>query len=88
MIGNTSLAVDTVGCGCAPLGNLYRAIADEDAAVLIGAAWRDGFRYFGTARHYEQGLSQRRLGDALRGHYDCRGAPASVPRATAQEPAR
>lgn len=66
-IGGTALAIDTLGFGCAPLGNLYQAISDEDAAVLLGEAWREGFRYFDTAPHYGQGLSERRLGDALRG---------------------
>lgn len=69
LIGGTALAVDTLGFGCAPLGNLYRAISDEDAAVLLGEAWREGFRYFDTAPHYGQGLSERRLGDALRGDH-------------------
>lgn len=61
LIGGTALAIDTLGFGCAPLGNLHH-IADEDAAVLLGEAWREGFRYFDTAPHYGQGLSERRLG--------------------------
>lgn len=65
-IGNTRLAVDTLGFGCAPLGNLYRSIPDDDAAGLLRTAWEEGFRYFDTAPHYGQGLSERRLGDALR----------------------
>ena len=65
-IGKTKLAVDVLGFGCAPLGNLYRAISDDDAAGLLQSAWREGFRYFDTAPHYGQGLSERRLGDALR----------------------
>lgn len=69
-IGNTTLAVDTLGFGCAPLGNLFRAISDDDAVALLDTAWREGFRYFDTAPHYGQGLSERRLGDALRGRDD------------------
>ena len=65
-IGKTKLAVDVLGFGCAPLGNLYRAISDDDAAGLLQSAWQEGFRYFDTAPHYGQGLSERRLGDALR----------------------
>ncbi len=65
-IGRTRLAIDRLGFGGAPLGNLYHAIADDDAEVLIDAAWEAGFRYFDTAPHYGQGLSERRLGDALR----------------------
>jgi D-threo-aldose 1-dehydrogenase len=68
-IGNTRLTVDTLGFGCAPLGNLYRSIPDDDAAELLQTAWQEGFRYFDTAPHYGQGLSERRLGDALRSQH-------------------
>ena len=65
--GTTSLAIPTLGFGCAPLGNLYRPIDDQDSAGLLDAAWQAGFRYYDTAPHYGQGLSERRVGDALRG---------------------
>jgi D-threo-aldose 1-dehydrogenase len=65
-IGKTSLQVDTLGFGCAPLGNLYHAISDDDAKAILTAAWQAGFRYFDTAPHYGQGLSERRTGDLLR----------------------
>lgn len=53
--------------GCAQLGNLYRAIGDEQAHVTVDAAWNVGIRYFDTAPHYGLGLSERRLGEALAG---------------------
>ncbi|MFI7678196.1 aldo/keto reductase [Actinophytocola sp. NPDC049390] len=56
----------TVGLGCAQLGNLYRAMTDETAAAIVDAAWLTGVRYFDTAPHYGLGLSERRLGEALR----------------------
>jgi len=56
-VGNTSIAVDPLGFGCAPLGNLYHAVADRDAARILDAAWSRGFRYFDTAPHCGQGLS-------------------------------
>jgi D-threo-aldose 1-dehydrogenase len=65
-IGNTALHVDTLGFGCAPLGNLYQAISDDDAKTILSAAWQAGFRHFDTAPHYGQGLSERRTGDLLR----------------------
>jgi D-threo-aldose 1-dehydrogenase len=65
-IGTTRLAVDVLGFGCAPLGNLYHAIGNDVADELLRTAWAEGFRYFDTAPHYGQGLSERRLGDALR----------------------
>lgn len=67
-VGNTALALETLGFGCAPLGNLYRELSEGDAAALLNAAWAAGFRHYDTAPHYGQGLSERRLGDLLRGH--------------------
>jgi len=59
--------------GCAQLGNLYRAITDEQAHATVEAAWAQDIRYFDTAPHYGLGLSERRLGAALarrpRGEY-------------------
>lgn len=65
-IGKTALHVDTLGFGCAPLGNLYQEIKDEDARAILTSAWQAGFRHFDTAPHYGQGLSERRTGDLLR----------------------
>lgn len=65
-VGKTELEVDTLGFGCASLGNLYREVPDDDARELLELAWHNEFRYFDTAPHYGQGLSERRLGDALR----------------------
>lgn len=55
-----------VGLGCAPIGNLYHEIADAEAEATIDMAWQVGMRYFDTAPLYGLGLSERRLGDALR----------------------
>ena len=56
-----------LGLGGAPLGNLFEAVADADAQAVVEAAWASGCRSFDTAPHYGHGLSERRLGDALRG---------------------
>jgi D-threo-aldose 1-dehydrogenase len=69
-IGKTELAIDALGFGCASLGNLYHAVSDEEASDILSTAWANGFRYFDTAPHYGQGLSERRVGDALRGSSD------------------
>jgi D-threo-aldose 1-dehydrogenase len=55
-----------LGLGGAPLGNLFARVDDADASALLGAAWADGCRSFDTAPHYGHGLSERRIGDALR----------------------
>ncbi|WP_432827488.1 aldo/keto reductase [Dactylosporangium sp. CA-092794] len=54
------------GLGCAQLGNLYAERSDADARAIVDAAWDEGIRYFDTAPHYGLGLSERRLGAALR----------------------
>lgn len=52
--------------GAANVGNLYRALTDEEADSALEAAWDAGIRYFDTAPHYGLGLSERRLGAFLR----------------------
>jgi D-threo-aldose 1-dehydrogenase len=66
-LGRTGLTVTTVGFGGSSIGNLGRAVDDETAAQAVEAAWNGGIRYFDTAPHYGLGLSERRLGQALKG---------------------
>lgn len=65
-LGRTDVRVTELGFGAAALGNLYAPVADEDARAAVDAAWDAGVRYFDTAPHYGLGLSERRLGAALR----------------------
>ena len=58
-------ALGTLGFGAGSIGNLYRAIDDDDAADAVRAAWVAGLRHFDTAPHYGFGLSEKRLGAAL-----------------------
>ncbi|SFW91426.1 aldo/keto reductase [Amycolatopsis australiensis] len=60
------LSLSPLGLGCAQLGNLYHAISDETADATVRRAWDEGVRYFDTAPHYGLGLSETRLGAALR----------------------
>ena len=57
-----------LGLGGAPLGNLFAPLDDGQAAAVVAAAQRDGCRCFDTAPHYGNGLSEHRLGQALRAH--------------------
>jgi D-threo-aldose 1-dehydrogenase len=57
-----------LGLGGAPLGNLFAPVPDAEAGALLDAAWTSGCRSFDTAPHYGHGLSERRIGDALRAH--------------------
>ncbi|MFF7738397.1 aldo/keto reductase [Streptomyces sp. NPDC007984] len=65
-IRNTPVKVTELGFGAAALGNLYRVTSPQDAQAAVEAAWAAGIRYFDTAPHYGLGLSERRLGAALR----------------------
>ncbi|MFD8214404.1 aldo/keto reductase [Streptomyces sp. NPDC059697] len=65
-IQNTPVAVTELGFGASVIGNLYRVTPAGDAAAAVDAAWDAGIRYFDTAPHYGLGLSEQRLGAALR----------------------
>ena len=55
-----------LGCGGAPLGNLFDAVTDDEADAVLAAAWDEGVRHFDTAPSYGFGLSEHRMGRALR----------------------
>jgi len=55
-----------LGFGSAPLGNLYRAISNEQAHLTLREAWTQGVRYFDTAPLYGLGLAETRMGAFLR----------------------
>jgi D-threo-aldose 1-dehydrogenase len=65
-LGNGGLKLTELGFGTAPIGNLYRAISDEDARATLDTAWDGGVRYFDTAPLYGLGLSETRLNPFLR----------------------
>ncbi|WP_374194936.1 aldo/keto reductase [Streptomyces scabiei] len=65
-ITNTSVELTELGFGASVIGNLYRVTPVEDASAAIETAWDAGIRYFDTAPHYGLGLSELRLGAALR----------------------
>jgi D-threo-aldose 1-dehydrogenase len=56
------------GFGAAPLGNMFRALSEEEGAQTIETAWNRGIRFYDTAPLYGAGLSESRLGAALAGH--------------------
>lgn len=63
----TRLHGNALGFGGAPLGNLFRPVAEDEAITLVRHAHAAGVRYFDTAPHYGNGLSEIRIGKALRG---------------------
>ncbi len=58
-------AIDRLGLGCAPLGNLFASVSEADAVATVDAAWSEGIRCFDTAPLYGHGESERRLGASL-----------------------
>ncbi|MFI6488697.1 aldo/keto reductase [Streptomyces sp. NPDC050564] len=65
-LGRSGVEVSELSFGAAGIGNLFTAVSDEQAYEALDAAWAGGIRYFDTAPHYGIGLSERRLGAALR----------------------
>lgn len=65
-IGKTQLAVSELGFGAASLGNLYKAVSNDEAQSTLNTAIKSGINLFDTAPRYGLGLSERRVGDALR----------------------
>ncbi|GAA4088276.1 aldo/keto reductase [Actinomadura miaoliensis] len=56
---------DRIGFGTAPLGNMFRAVPDDQARATVQAAWDAGIRYFDTGPLYGAGLAELRLGEVL-----------------------
>ncbi len=56
-----------LGFGAAPLGNMFRAIPEDEALATVEAAWNDGIRFFDNAPFYGAGLAEIRMGEALQG---------------------
>ncbi|MFG3023317.1 aldo/keto reductase [Streptomyces sp. NPDC048254] len=68
-LGRSGVQIGPLGLGAAVIGNLYTEVSDQQAHDTVTTAWQRGIRYFDTAPHYGLGLSERRLGEALR-EYD------------------
>jgi D-threo-aldose 1-dehydrogenase len=60
------LELTELGFGAAAMGNLYAPVSDAAARETLDAAIGAGFGYFDTAPYYGFGLSERRVGDAVR----------------------
>jgi D-threo-aldose 1-dehydrogenase len=68
VLGHSGVRVTGLSFGAAAIGNLYTPVDDDVARLAVQAAWQAGIRSFDTAPHYGLGLSERRLGAALRGY--------------------
>ncbi|MFF4749352.1 aldo/keto reductase [Streptomyces sp. NPDC002514] len=61
----THLLPGPLGFGTAPLGNMFRAIPEDEVQATLQAAWDQGIRYYDTAPFYGAGLAEIRLGEML-----------------------
>ncbi|MEV2247963.1 aldo/keto reductase [Streptomyces sp. NPDC049970] len=65
-LGRSAVEITELAFGAAAIGNLFTRVDPGQAAAAVDAAWDEGIRYFDTAPHYGLGLSEHRLGEALR----------------------
>ena len=65
-LGRSAVSVTPLGLGGAGIGNLFRKISDEHAQDVIRAALDADVELIDTAPYYGFGLSERRIGAALR----------------------
>lgn len=77
--GNTSLEVPAVAMGCAPLGDMPEAfgygVPEDEAIATVKAALASPFDYIDTAALYGDGVSEKRVGMALK---ELGGLPAGA----------
>lgn len=68
--GNTTLEVPSVAMGCAPLGDIkdtfLYSVPENEAIATVKAALASPFDYIDTAALYGDGVSERRVGQALK----------------------
>ena len=62
----SGLTFTALGFGGAPIGNFNGVFSDDSALEMVTQSWDQGVRYFDTAPGYGNGLSEHRLGNALR----------------------
>lgn len=66
LLGRSRLPVSTLGFGGAPLGDLYAHLDEATAVATVEAAITGGVTLFDTSPLYGHGLSEHRIGAALR----------------------
>ena len=66
-LGQGGIVTSSLSFGGAVIGNLFRAVSDEEADQALSVSYEAGIRYFDTAPHYGLGLSEERIGRFLSG---------------------
>jgi D-threo-aldose 1-dehydrogenase len=67
-LGRSQVEVTELGFGGASIGELFVRVSEAEAQATLAAAWDAGVRYYDTAPWYGRGLSELRIGAALRDH--------------------
>jgi D-threo-aldose 1-dehydrogenase len=67
-LGRSGISIPILGIGCSDFGNRARRLPPRQVDDAIASAMAHDIRYFDTAPYYGFGLSERRVGDALRGY--------------------
>jgi D-threo-aldose 1-dehydrogenase len=62
----SGLTFTAFGFGGAPIGNFNGVFTDDEALDMVSQSWQQGVRFFDTAPGYGNGLSEYRLGQAVR----------------------
>lgn len=65
-LGRSGLSVPALGFGGAPLGDLYALLDEDEAQGTVLAALKGGMTLLDTSPLYGHGLSEHRIGAALR----------------------
>ena len=65
-LGRSGLMVSEIGFGAAPIGDLYGLLDDEAAIAAVVAAVEAGMTLIDTSPLYGHGLSEHRIGTAIR----------------------
>jgi D-threo-aldose 1-dehydrogenase len=65
-VSKNGLKITTIGLGGTGLGNMYRTVDTDAALSTVKAAYDSGIRYFDTAPVYGYGVSETRLGQAIK----------------------
>lgn len=66
-LGRTDIEVSEIGLGCQSLGGGLFYRSKRESIAVVGRALDEGVTFFDTSDHYSQGLSERWLGEALKG---------------------
>lgn len=65
-LGKSGLEVSILGFGAAPIADLYTSISESDATETVVASLKSGVNLVDTSPLYGRGLSELRVGAALR----------------------